>query len=170
VRIHAILQGIAALAVVAAGGGPARAQDDPHAACAAPPSHVPAEPLDRPVSLRDGIGNTHEVQRALRAIPGPDAWTQTLFLLESMARSAIEAGDWTLAEHTAAQMLDPDPACGGSHLAMALALRSKGDAARMASSLEAGERFRRNADPDLPELTRIAEASAPAGESHASSH
>ena len=40
--------------------GIARAQDDPHAACAAPPSYVPAELLDRPVPLRNGIGNSHE--------------------------------------------------------------------------------------------------------------
>ena len=38
----------------------ARAQDDPHAACAAPPSYVPGELLERPVSLRTGIGNSHE--------------------------------------------------------------------------------------------------------------
>ncbi|MCI0452766.1 MAG: hypothetical protein L0Z51_10320, partial [Candidatus Latescibacteria bacterium] len=39
---------------------PAYAQDDPHAACAAPPSYVPPDLLERPVGLRAGVGNSHE--------------------------------------------------------------------------------------------------------------
>jgi tetratricopeptide (TPR) repeat protein len=63
------------------------------------------------------------VVRTLRAAPGPDAWSQALFRLESMARSAMEAGDWDLAEFIAAQMLDHDAAYGGSHFTLALVLR-----------------------------------------------
>jgi hypothetical protein len=37
------------------------AQEDPHAACAAPPSYVPSDLLLRPVELRDGIGNSKEL-------------------------------------------------------------------------------------------------------------
>jgi tetratricopeptide (TPR) repeat protein len=37
-----------------------RAQEDPHTACAAPPSYVPSDLLERPVELRDGIGNSQE--------------------------------------------------------------------------------------------------------------
>ncbi|MCI0585790.1 MAG: hypothetical protein L0323_02995 [Planctomycetes bacterium] len=110
----------------------------------------------------EGRALLKEVQRALRAIPGPDAWTQTLFRLESIARGAIDAGDWDLAEYTAKQMLDHDSAYGGSHLAMALVLRNKGDAAGAARELEAARRFWRDADPDLPELTQIAKAAGPA--------
>src|SRR5262245_15232058 len=40
--------------------GVPRAQDDPHAACAAPPSTVPPELLERAIPLRTGIGNSHE--------------------------------------------------------------------------------------------------------------
>jgi tetratricopeptide (TPR) repeat protein len=120
------------------------------------------ELLLRTGNREEGRAVLKEVQRALRAIPGPDAWTQTLFRLESMARSAIEAGDWDLAEYTAAQMLDHDAAYGGSHLAMALVLRHKGDAAGVTRELEAAKRFWRDADPDFQELTQIAEASAPA--------
>src|SRR5262245_9828732 len=36
------------------------AQQDTHAACAAPPSYVPSDLLERPVELRDGIGNSQE--------------------------------------------------------------------------------------------------------------
>jgi len=48
---------------IAAGAGAdsaAPAQDDPHAACAAPPSYVPADLLERPLPLRKGIGNSRE--------------------------------------------------------------------------------------------------------------
>lgn len=38
----------------------ALAQEDPHAACAAPPSYVPSDLLQRPAELRDGIGNSRE--------------------------------------------------------------------------------------------------------------
>ena len=54
-----------------------------------------------------------EVVRELRATPGPDAWSQALFHLESLARSAREAGDWELAGFIAAQMSDHDEAYGG---------------------------------------------------------
>jgi tetratricopeptide (TPR) repeat protein len=36
------------------------AQQDPHAACAVPPSYVPSDLLQRPVELHDGIGNSQE--------------------------------------------------------------------------------------------------------------
>ncbi len=97
-----------------------------------------------------------EAQRALRATPGPDAWTQTLFRLETMARSAREAGDWPLAEYTAQQMLDHDAAYGGSHLALALVLEQRGDAAGAKREMEEAKKFWRDADKDLPELKQIA--------------
>jgi tetratricopeptide (TPR) repeat protein len=109
----------------------------------------------------EGRAILKDVQRALRANPGPDAWSQALFRLESIARSAREAGDWDLAEYTAAQMLDHDPAYGGSYLAMALVLRRTGDAAGAVRHFEAARRFWRDADPDLPEMGLIAKAIAP---------
>jgi hypothetical protein len=45
---------------LAPGAGSPQAQEDPHAACAAPPSYVPAELLERNLPLRTGIGNSHE--------------------------------------------------------------------------------------------------------------
>ena len=32
------------------------------------------------------------VRKKLRAAPGPDAWTQTLFTIEAIARAAREVG------------------------------------------------------------------------------
>jgi hypothetical protein len=104
----------------------------------------------------EGRAVLKEVVVKLRAIPGPDAWTQTLFRLESIARSAREAGDWELAEYTAAQMLDHDAAYGGSHYAMALVLKQKGDTAGAARHFEAARGFWRDADSDLSEMGAIA--------------
>jgi Tfp pilus assembly protein PilF len=100
-----------------------------------------------------------EVQRALRRIPGPDAWTQTLFHLEAMGRNAREVGNWELAEHTAKQMMEHDPAYGGSHLALALVLKHRRDAAGADREFGDARRYWRDADPDLPELQWAAASS-----------
>ena len=123
------------------------------------------EALRGEVLLRTGRGEEgravlKEVQRTLRALPGPDAWSQGLFRLESIARSAREAGDWDLAEFSAAQMLDHDAAYGGSHLAMALVLQHKGDAGAT-REFEAAKRFWPDADRNLPELRLISAAIPP---------
>jgi hypothetical protein len=98
-------------------------------------------------------------QAKLRARPGPDAWIQTVFELEAMARMAREVGDWDLAEHTARELVDHDPGYGGSHYAMALVAAHRGDAEAARNAFaEAARRFaeaaRRwdHADAGLPEL------------------
>jgi tetratricopeptide (TPR) repeat protein len=96
-----------------------------------------------------------EVARALRATPGPDAWTQGLFRLETLARTAREANAWDLAEFLALQMVEHDAAYGGSHLSLALVLRHKGDEPGAARAIEAAKRYWRDADPDLPELKQL---------------
>ena len=108
-----------------------------------------------------GRAQLKNVQQAMRAIPGPDAWTQTLFRLESMARSAREVGDWELASYTAEQMLDHDAAYAGSHFSMALVLEHQGDVAGAAREFEAAKRGWRDADPDLAELKRIPAGNGP---------
>jgi tetratricopeptide (TPR) repeat protein len=110
------------------------------------------ELLLRTGHMEEGRAVLEEMQAALRAVPGPDAWIQALFRLETIARSAREAGDWELAEFTARQMLDHDAAYGGSHLAMALVLEHKGDARGAEREHEEARRYWRDADPDLPEL------------------
>lgn len=97
-----------------------------------------------------------DAQKVLRNAPGPDAWTQALFRLETMARSARAAGDWQLAEYTALQMLDHDAAYGGSHYAIALVLGQQGDTAGGKREMQEARRFWRDADKDLPELKQIA--------------
>jgi len=93
-----------------------------------------------------------DVEKRLRALPGPDAWIQALFRLEAIARAAREVGDWELAEHTAREMIDHDRAYGGSHLALALVEAHKGERAKAGESLAAAAAYWADADPDLAEL------------------
>src|SRR6185436_3363015 len=86
-----------------------------------------AEMLLRDGKAEEGAALMKDVQGRLRALPGPDAWTQALFRLEAFARTARDVGDWGLAEHTARQMIDHDGAYAGSHFALALVARKRGD-------------------------------------------
>ena len=96
-----------------------------------------------------------EVVKNVRAAPGPDAWTQALFTLESIARSARDVGDWELAAWTAQQMIDHDPNYAGSHYALGLAAAERGDRARARAEFDLARRYWKNADADLAELQRI---------------
>ena len=101
-----------------------------------------------------------DVGRRLRALPGPDAWMQALFVLESIARTAREASDWELAEGMARQMLEHDPAYAGGHYALGLAAEQRGDAAASHEAFAAAARLWAAADGDLPELQRVRRAVA----------
>ncbi|HET8648188.1 MAG TPA: hypothetical protein VFO85_22015, partial [Vicinamibacteria bacterium] len=107
------------------------------------------------ILLREGRAEGRDllkdVQRRLRALPGPDAWIQSLFRLESIARMARDVGDWELAEYTARQMLDHDAAYAGSHLALALVARKRGQAEEATRASAAAARYWRDADADLAE-------------------
>jgi hypothetical protein len=93
-----------------------------------------------------------EVQRNLRAEQGPDAWTQALFRLEAIARASRDTGDWSLAEYTARQMLEHDPAYAGTHYALALVAEQRGDKATALQEFALAEKYWHKADADLPEL------------------
>jgi tetratricopeptide (TPR) repeat protein len=96
-----------------------------------------------------------DVGRRLRALPGPDAWMQALFVLESIARTAREASDWELAERMARQMLEHDRAYAGGHYALGLAAEQRGDAALALEAFATAARLWDQADGDLPELQRV---------------
>ena len=65
--------------------------------------------------------------KQVRLAQGPDEWAQALFTLEAIAKAARQAGDWEFATTVAAQMLDHDPAYGGTHYAVGLAAEHRGD-------------------------------------------
>jgi tetratricopeptide (TPR) repeat protein len=87
-----------------------------------------------------------------RALPGPDAWTQSLFRLEALARAAREVGDWPLAARLSQMMLEHDPNYGGTHYALALIARHDGNVATARKEFDLAVRAWVNADKDLPEL------------------
>ncbi len=95
-----------------------------------------------------------ELQAKLRAIPGPDAWSQVLFKLESIARVAREAGDWKLAEFSAGEMFGHDPQYAGSHYAMALTHEHTGDNAAARREFAKAAELWNHADSGMEELVR----------------
>src|SRR5262245_49788618 len=135
--------------VVTSGIDPARAAVAPWVAA------LRAEILLRNGDESEGRAALAEVVKALRAAPGPDAWSQGLFRLETLAQGARAVGDWELAAFLAEQMLEHDDAYGGSHFARLLVLDHRDDAAGAALEAEAARRFWRDADPDLPELKTL---------------
>jgi len=116
-----------------------------------------AEILLREGKREEGRALMKDVQARLRALPGPDAWTQALFRLEAFARVARDVGDWDLAEHTARQMLEHDAAYGGSHLALALVARQRGELDVAQREAAVARQFWRDADRDLKELAELRE-------------
>ena len=93
-----------------------------------------------------------------RALPGPDAWTQSLFRLEALARTAREVGDWTLAARMAQMMLEHDPNYAGTHFALGLVSHhNTGTSATTLREFALAEKAWAGADKDLAELKKIAE-------------
>ena len=90
--------------------------------------------------------------RKRRSLPGPDAWSQSLFRLEAMARAARSVGDWSLAARLAQIMLEHDSNYGGTHYALALVAQHDGNADTARREFDLALKAWANADPDLPEL------------------
>ncbi len=87
-----------------------------------------------------------------RSLPGPDAWSQSLFRLEAMARSARAVGDWELAGQMAQLMTEHDPAYFGSHYALALVAQNAGNQPAARREFDLALKAWATADKDLPEL------------------
>lgn len=87
-----------------------------------------------------------------RSLPGPDAWSQSLFRLEAMARAARAVGDWELAGRMAQLMTEHDPAYFGTHYALALVARNAGNAATARREFDLALKAWATADKDLSEL------------------
>ncbi len=100
------------------------------------------------------------LEPAMRALSGPDAWTETLFWLEYVFNLARKSGAWDLAEFTAQQMLDHDPHYGGTQFALALVAEHRGDAAAAQRGFAEAARAWSHADPDFPALPELRRKSA----------
>ena len=115
------------------------------------------ETLMRSGQHDEGARLLKEVQRQVRAIPGPDAWIQALFRLESIARTARDVGNWEAAEYAAKQMLEHDAAYAGTHYALALVAEHKRDLATARNEFAAAIKLWGKADTDLDELRQVRE-------------
>jgi Tfp pilus assembly protein PilF len=87
-----------------------------------------------------------------RSLRGPDAWSQSLFRLEALARAARSVGDWPFAARMAQVMLEHDPNYAGTHYALALVAQHDGNTAAARREFDLALKAWANADPDLPEL------------------
>jgi len=120
---------------------------------------VPLQALQGEFFLRTGQRDKgrsllREVAKKARARPGPDAWAETLFTLEAIARAAREVGDWEFAAWAAGEMLDHDPHYAGTHYALMLVAEHDGDATTARAERARFEEYWKSADRDLPELKR----------------
>lgn len=95
-----------------------------------------------------------DLVKKIRAQPGPDNWVQALFTMESIARTAREAGDWEFAERIAQQMVEHDPNYAGGHFALGLVAAHRRDLVRAREQFAIAMRQWSKADPDLKELLR----------------
>lgn len=101
-----------------------------------------------------------QIEAKITAVPGPDAWSEALFQLESIARIARDTGDWELAESTARSMIQHDPGYAGGHFALGLAAEHRGDATVARQEFATATTLWSQADAELPELARLREKSA----------
>jgi len=96
--------------------------------------------------------------RKWRSLPGPDAWSQSLFRLEGLARSARAVGDWDLAARLAQLMLEHDSNYAGTHFALGLVSHhNSGTSEATFREFAMAEKAWASADKDLAELKMIAE-------------
>ena len=108
-------------------------------------------------AARQGPGDDRERREEMAIAAGPDAWSQSLFRLEALARSARAVGDWSLAARLAQLMLEHDSNYAGTHLALALVSHHNSGTSATTRREFASAKAWANADKDLPELKAIAE-------------
>jgi tetratricopeptide (TPR) repeat protein len=118
--------------------------------------------LKAEIELAKGHGSAAEdlsrqVISSSRDKKGPDGWIQTLFRIESLAKSARQFGDWQLAGYAAQQMKEHDPGYGGTHLALAYVAENRHDSSQARAEYDAALKAWAAADSDLPEIRRLAQ-------------
>jgi protein-disulfide isomerase/tetratricopeptide (TPR) repeat protein len=103
----------------------------------------------------EGVGLMKQIEEQLRASPGPDARSQALIELDSIARRARQSQEWALADLTAEEMIEQDPSYAGGYYAKALVKEHEGDSSAAAQQFSIAESLWSEADRDLPELASI---------------
>jgi protein-disulfide isomerase/Tfp pilus assembly protein PilF len=100
----------------------------------------------------EGVALMKEIEEQLRASPGPDARSQALIQLDSIARRARETEEWALAAFTAQEIIQQDPSYAGGYYAMALVAEHEGNSAKAIQQFSVAENLWSEADKELPEL------------------
>lgn len=123
---------------------------------------IPLEALQGEFRLRtaqreQGRQGMERAAMKWRSLPGPDAWTQSLFRLEALARAARQVGDWPFAARMAQLMLEHDPNYAGTHYALGLVAQHDGNDATAKREFALVAKAWANADRDLPELKTISD-------------
>jgi tetratricopeptide (TPR) repeat protein len=108
-----------------------------------------AEILLREKNWDKGNALMEQVEEQIVAIPGPDAWSEAVFELDSAARLACEIGDWELANYAARKMVQHDPSYAGGHFAQGLVAEHLGDAPTARLEFAAAEKLWSKADADV---------------------
>jgi len=103
----------------------------------------------------EGVALMRQIEDQLRASPGPDARSQALIQLDSIARRARESEEWALAELTAQQMIEQDPSYAGGYYAKGLVAEHEGNSALAMQQFAVAEQLWSEADKELPELVGI---------------
>ena len=103
----------------------------------------------------EGVTLMKEIEEQLRASPGPDARSQALIQLDSIARGARETEEWPLAEFTAREMIQQEPSYAGGYYALGLVSEHLGDSVAASQDFAIAERLWSDADKDLPELHSV---------------
>lgn len=111
--------------------------------------------LLRENQMQDAEALLMDVEKSILAMPGPDAWSAATFQLETIARSARDAGDWELAGFTAQNIMGHNPNYAGGYYAMALVAEHAKNKTAKARLLASAQKFWVKADADLPELLAI---------------
>lgn len=123
---------------------------------------IPLEALSGEFRLRtaqreQGRQAMERAAQKWRALPGPDAWTQSLFRIEALARSARQVGDWPFAARMAQLMLEHDPDYAGTHFALGLVAHHDGNEATAKREFALAAKAWANADRDLAELKTMSD-------------
>jgi len=103
----------------------------------------------------EGVTLMKEIEEQLRASPGPDARSQALIQLDSIARRARETEEWALAEFTAREMIQQDPSYAGGYYAFGLVSEHQGDSVAASQEFAIAEKLWSEADKYLPELRSV---------------
>ncbi len=90
-----------------------------------------------------------QIEEKIAAVPGPDAWSEALFELESIAQVARQVEDWELAESTARRMIQHDPSYAGGYCALGLVAEHQGDTGMARQEFAIAEKLWSKADADL---------------------